>query len=139
MDRAAIQRRIDAVTWYHDFDFGDGLAARTRSHAEEHRRFWRRTEAELNRIDFSGKTVVEGNVALGLPEGAALAGPARRDSKYTPTAGALRGLLGAAYFEVQSEAVVATPPPVPPPPPPPPPPVPPPLGWRWRLAMALQA
>src|SRR2546421_5435132 len=30
MDRTALQARIDAVDWYHEFDFGNGLATRSR-------------------------------------------------------------------------------------------------------------
>src|SRR3954469_22034393 len=60
MTTAEARRRIDEVEWYHDFDFGGGLAARTKSpDAEEHRRLWDFIEDQLSAIDFRGKTVLD--------------------------------------------------------------------------------
>lgn len=60
MDLSSLQRRIDAVTWYHEFDFGNGLRARsTTTDDREHRRIWRFIEENLERIDFCGKTVLD--------------------------------------------------------------------------------
>ena len=60
MDHAALQARIDAVDWYHEFDFGDGLAAKSRTpDAAEHRAVWDFTRAHLDTIDFEGKTVLD--------------------------------------------------------------------------------
>ena len=57
---STLQEEIDAVTWYHEFDFGNGLAARANMpDAEYHRRSWRFTEHELARIDFRGKSVLD--------------------------------------------------------------------------------
>jgi len=54
-----LQAEIDAITWYHEFDFGDGLRAVSQSQAEVHRRIWRFIEAGLDKIDFTGKSVLE--------------------------------------------------------------------------------
>ncbi len=55
----AAQKEIDAITWYHEFDFGDGLRAVTNSQAEDHRKVWRFIQRGLDKIDFSGKTVLD--------------------------------------------------------------------------------
>ncbi|WP_292532439.1 bifunctional 2-polyprenyl-6-hydroxyphenol methylase/3-demethylubiquinol 3-O-methyltransferase UbiG [Methylocystis sp.] len=57
--REALQKEIDAIHWYHEFDFGGGLRAVSVSQAEDHRRIWRFIESELDKIDFSGKSVLE--------------------------------------------------------------------------------
>lgn len=60
MDKRDAQARIDAVQWFHEFDFGDGL--RARSHApdvEDHRRIWRFIEGQLETVDFRGKSVLD--------------------------------------------------------------------------------
>ena len=57
--REALQKEIDAITWYHEFDFGNGLRATSVSQAEDHRRIWRFIERELDKIDFTGKSVLE--------------------------------------------------------------------------------
>jgi tRNA (mo5U34)-methyltransferase len=55
-----IQRRIDQVHWYHEFDFGNGLRAKVKTHdAESHRALWQFIERELDKIDFAGKTVLD--------------------------------------------------------------------------------
>ncbi|MCB1539454.1 MAG: methyltransferase domain-containing protein [Rhodoblastus sp.] len=59
LDRAQLQAQIDAVDWYHEFDFGDGLRAVTKSQAQDHREIWRFIETNLARIDFSGRSVLE--------------------------------------------------------------------------------
>ena len=60
MDFAAKQAELDAVTWYHEFDFGNGL--RTRTHSPDialHRRMWAFVRAQLARVDFRGKSVLD--------------------------------------------------------------------------------
>ncbi|HEX4606734.1 MAG TPA: class I SAM-dependent methyltransferase [Urbifossiella sp.] len=59
MDRAGTQARIDAIDWYHEFDFGNGLRAVTRSDVEGHRTIWGFIERQLDAIDFRGKTVLD--------------------------------------------------------------------------------
>lgn len=60
MDLAEQQARIDAVTWYHEFDFGNGLVARSSiPEAAIHRPIWRFIEKQLEAIDFRGKTVLD--------------------------------------------------------------------------------
>jgi tRNA (mo5U34)-methyltransferase len=60
MNRAEVQARVDSIEWYHDFDFGEGIVAR--SHIENVdivRLVWRFIEQQLDRIDFRGKSVLE--------------------------------------------------------------------------------
>jgi tRNA (mo5U34)-methyltransferase len=58
--RENIQREIDAIAWYHEFDFGNGLVATSKtSNVASHRRLWQFIEPELDRIDFRGKTVLD--------------------------------------------------------------------------------
>jgi tRNA (mo5U34)-methyltransferase len=60
MDRAEIQQRIDAIAWYHEFDFGDGLkAVSTTRDVVAHRMVWAGIRAALDRVDFAGKTVLD--------------------------------------------------------------------------------
>jgi tRNA (mo5U34)-methyltransferase len=55
-----LQAEIDAVTWYHEFDFGHGLAARpTTPDVSGHRRVWRFIEDGLAAVDFRGKSVLD--------------------------------------------------------------------------------
>jgi tRNA (mo5U34)-methyltransferase len=55
-----VQAEIDAVTWYHEFDFGNGLAARsTTPDVAAHRRLWRFIEDGLAEVDFRGKSVLD--------------------------------------------------------------------------------
>lgn len=57
---AAAQARIDAIKWYHEFDFGGGLRARSgEPDTEPHRRLWRFAEACLDTVDFAGKDVLD--------------------------------------------------------------------------------
>lgn len=60
MDLAAKQAELDAVTWYHEFDFGNGLRTRTHcSQIEMHRRTWEFLRSQLDKIDFRGKSVLD--------------------------------------------------------------------------------
>ncbi|QJW97420.1 methyltransferase domain-containing protein [Frigoriglobus tundricola] len=60
MDITAKQAELDAVTWYHEFDFGNGLRTRTHCHQlDEHRRVWRLIESQLATVDFRGKSVLD--------------------------------------------------------------------------------
>jgi tRNA (mo5U34)-methyltransferase len=55
-----IQDRIDAITWYHEFDFGSGLVTKNNSaNIETHRKFWAHIRSSLDSIDFAGKTVLD--------------------------------------------------------------------------------
>ena len=55
-----IQRRIDRIHWYHEFDFGDGFRAEVKTpDAQSHRALWQFMEVELNKIDFANKTVLD--------------------------------------------------------------------------------
>lgn len=60
MDVKQAQARIDAVEWYHEFDFGGGL--RSRSCAPDvgpHRANWAFIEQQLQAVDFRGKSVLD--------------------------------------------------------------------------------
>lgn len=60
MDKTQLQARIDAVKWYHEFDFGGGLKARSDTpDVEAHRRVWRFIERNLDPVDFAGKSVLD--------------------------------------------------------------------------------
>ena len=60
MDAAQMQARIDAINWYHEFDFGHGLKARaTTADAEFHRELWQFMERQLDGINFQGKRVLD--------------------------------------------------------------------------------
>jgi tRNA (mo5U34)-methyltransferase len=60
MDRAAKQAELDAITWYHEFDFGNGLRTKTHCHQiESHRRVWGFVESQLAQVDFCGKSVLD--------------------------------------------------------------------------------
>jgi len=55
-----LQAEIDSVAWYHEFDFGNGHTARSRTpDVAAHRRLWNFIEEGLSRIDFRGKTVLD--------------------------------------------------------------------------------
>lgn len=50
----------DAIKWYHEFEFGNGLKARsTTPDTEHHRHIWKSIERHLETIDFSNKTVLD--------------------------------------------------------------------------------
>lgn len=54
------QQRIDQIQWYHDIDFPNGLKARTKTpDAESHRQLWSWMRSELQKIDFTGRTVLD--------------------------------------------------------------------------------
>ena len=55
-----VQATIDQVQWYHDFDFGSGLQARSRiANVDIIRLIWKFIEGQLDRVDFRGKSVLE--------------------------------------------------------------------------------
>ena len=55
-----LQINIDAITWYHEFDFGRGLKARsTAPDVAWHRQVWEFVEQQLEGIDFRDKTVLD--------------------------------------------------------------------------------
>lgn len=57
---AALQKRIDAVAWYHEFDFGRGLRAVPKDpHVADHRSIWQLIERQLSGVDFRGKSVLD--------------------------------------------------------------------------------
>jgi tRNA (mo5U34)-methyltransferase len=56
----AMQERIDAITWYHEFDFGNGLRARSNApDVEAHRHSWQFIERNLDAVSFQGKDVLD--------------------------------------------------------------------------------
>ena len=60
MTKAELEARISQVPWYHEFDFGNGLRAEVKTpDAQSHRALWRFIEAELDKIDFADKTVLD--------------------------------------------------------------------------------
>jgi tRNA (mo5U34)-methyltransferase len=60
MDMSQLQARVDAVNWYHEFDFGNGLKARSKTpDVEVHRSVWRFIERNLDGVDFSDKSVLD--------------------------------------------------------------------------------
>jgi tRNA (mo5U34)-methyltransferase len=55
-----LQAKIDQIQWYHEFDFGCGLRARSNTpDVEWHRELWRFMEKQLDAIDFRDKSVLE--------------------------------------------------------------------------------
>ena len=60
MSVSDLQARVDAVEWYHEFDFPGGVTARSHTpDVAQHRRLWRFIEAQLDHIDFRGKSVLD--------------------------------------------------------------------------------
>jgi tRNA (mo5U34)-methyltransferase len=60
LEHAALQEKIDQIQWYHDFDFPNGLKARSMvNDAEAHRKLWNWMRSELDKIVFAGKTVLD--------------------------------------------------------------------------------
>ena len=59
MNMSHLQARIDAVNWYHEFDFGNGLKARSMTDVEVHRHIWKFIERHLDAVDFSDKSVLD--------------------------------------------------------------------------------
>lgn len=55
-----IQEQIDKISWYHEFDFGNGLVAKDNSsNAPSHRLLWSFIEQNLDSVDFRDKTVLD--------------------------------------------------------------------------------
>lgn len=59
MSQPISQETIDQVVWYHEFDFGGGLKTKTSVDIDFHRPVWRFIETQLDRIDFTGRTVLD--------------------------------------------------------------------------------
>lgn len=60
MTPSSLQRAIENIEWYHDFDFGNGLRATSRiENVDAIRPVWRFIERQLESIDFRGKSVLE--------------------------------------------------------------------------------
>ena len=60
MSDPSLQRAVDGITWYHDFDFGNGLRAKSHlQNIDDIRPIWRFIEKQLDAIDFRGKSVLE--------------------------------------------------------------------------------
>jgi tRNA (mo5U34)-methyltransferase len=61
MELSSLQQQIDAIKWYHEFDFGDGLRTRSadQSCGPAHRTFWKFIEERLNTVNFQGKSVLD--------------------------------------------------------------------------------
>lgn len=58
--KAEMQAKIDSIYWYHEFNFGDGLIAQTKiPNPDTHRVLWAFIEAELDRLSFEGKSVLD--------------------------------------------------------------------------------
>ncbi len=59
-DLRMMQARIDAVRWYHEFDFPNGLAARSKNpEAPFHRALWKFIESQLDKIEFKDRSVLD--------------------------------------------------------------------------------
>jgi tRNA (mo5U34)-methyltransferase len=60
MSLRQIQEQIDAIHWYHEFDFGQGLVARSSTpDVAAHRRIWGMISQEFDRIEWRGKSVLD--------------------------------------------------------------------------------
>ncbi len=60
MDGNDLQCRFDAVRWYHEFDFPNGLKARSQDpDVAAHRAIWSFIRDQLDGINFAGKTVLD--------------------------------------------------------------------------------
>lgn len=56
----SLQAEVDAIHWYHEFNFPDGVVAKPKTpDAASHRRLWDFITRELDRIDFAGKSVLD--------------------------------------------------------------------------------
>ncbi len=54
------QRRINEIPWYHEFNFPNGLKARSGTpDIRSHRKIWAFVAAQLDRMEFQGKTVLD--------------------------------------------------------------------------------
>ena len=55
-----MQQRLDEIQWYHEFDFPNGLTARSTTHDNRsHRALWAFMTRQLDNIDFTGKSVLD--------------------------------------------------------------------------------
>lgn len=60
MSRQELEAQIAAIHWYHEFDFGQGLVARSSTpDVAAHRRIWRLISDQFNAIDWRGKSVLD--------------------------------------------------------------------------------
>jgi len=60
VDPSEYQRRIDNIPWYHEFDFPNGLRARSKApDVDFHHTVWHFIERQLDTIDFRGRSVLE--------------------------------------------------------------------------------
>jgi tRNA (mo5U34)-methyltransferase len=56
----SLQAQIDAVQWYHEFDFGNGLVTKSQApDIEAHRRVWAFIKNELDLIELRGKSILD--------------------------------------------------------------------------------
>ncbi len=61
-DLAEYQERINAVRWYHEFDFPNGLKARSaygEGDVAFHRRLWKFIQEHLDKIEFRNRSVLD--------------------------------------------------------------------------------
>lgn len=57
---SSLQKRVDEIQWYHEFDFGGGLKARSLTpDVASHRKVWRFIEGQLEAVNFHDKTVLD--------------------------------------------------------------------------------
>ncbi len=60
MSLRELQQQIAAIHWYHEFDFGQGLVARSSTpDVAAHRRIWRLISAQLDHLDWHGRSVLD--------------------------------------------------------------------------------
>jgi len=60
MEVTELQKQVDAVEWYHEFDFPNGVKARSRGpDAADHRKLWTFITTALDTVDFTDKTVLD--------------------------------------------------------------------------------
>jgi tRNA (mo5U34)-methyltransferase len=65
MDVRAMQKKIDEIVWYHEFDFGHGLKSKPATSKpatgdlDFRRRVWKFIESNLDQVDLKGKTVLD--------------------------------------------------------------------------------
>lgn len=59
MHEPITQDTIDQVSWYHEFDFGNGLRTKPTHDIDFHREVWKFIETRLDAVEFQGKTVLD--------------------------------------------------------------------------------
>lgn len=60
MNKSELQAKIDAIKWYHEFDFGNGLkAVPDDPELAGHRIVWDLNQTELDKVSFQGKSVLD--------------------------------------------------------------------------------